>query len=517
MSQNLTSLTIAAPGFMGLNTEASQSDLSDGYAQVADNCIIDQRGRVAARKGMLRVTEGGDLTNQLPATIHAFLGEDGSEVIFSTSNAYIWRCNIGGGFVDETPAGAGIAQPHFQMLTLNDKLFFIQKDHNPYHFNHTGGGAGSVVKNTTSMPRAQCGTSAFGRLWLANTDTDNHQVVYYSNRLDGTDFTGGDSGSFNVSHYWPTGFDTIQAIAAHNGSLVIFGKNNIIVYNQADGNPAATPAAGGISLGDTVGGIGCIARDTVCSTGLDLLFLDRSGVRSLSRVIQEKSMPMGEVSANIRTELRRNLLNQTEADLQSVRAVFVPAEGLYLLTQAIRTVTLAFSTANIDERGAMRVTRWPVSWLLAGCVTDSGKLYVADLIRGINEYTGYQDLGEGYSIRYSTNYLTFGEPSRVKFPKSVTATIVTAQSNPYNVMTSYNYSGSDVASNVTLVGVPPASEYTTAEYGTAEMGAASVVQQKKTNIGGSGTSLRLSIETDINGGEFSIQEITINTLIGRKI
>lgn len=524
MSQAQTSLTIAAPGFLGLNTEASQTDLPDGYAQVADNCVIDQRGRIAARKGLLRVTEGGLASNEFPATAHCFLGEDGSEVTWTTAGLKVLRCIIGGAFVDETPVGATITNPHWQMLTLNDKLFFIQKDHTPMYFNHTGGGAGSVVVNTTSMPRAQCGVSAFGRLWLANTDTDNHQVVYYSSRLDGTDFdtnppadSGRDSGSFNVSHYWPTGFDTIQALAAHNGSLIIFGKNNIIIYNNAEGNPAAAPSAGGITLGDTVGGIGCVARDSVASTGLDILFLDRTGVRSLGRVIQEKSMPVGEVSANIRTELRANIKRQTDADLEAVRGVYVPSEALYLLSQATRGVTYAFSTAHLDERGAMRVTRWPVSFIMAGCVNNAGDLHLTDLFYGMNQYTGYLDLGASYSMRYSTNYLTFGDPSKLKHPKSVSVTVVTAQSNPFNLLTSYDYSGSDVAQNVSLVGVPAASEYNVAEFGIGEMGAASVITTKKTNIGGSGSSMRLSIETSIQGGEFSIQQITINTLLGRKI
>ena len=56
-------------------------------------------------------------------------------------------------------------------------------------------------------------------------------------------------------------------------------------------------------LADTVEGVGCIARDSVQHTGTDILFLSDSGVRSFGRTIQEKSMPMRDISKNVRTDL----------------------------------------------------------------------------------------------------------------------------------------------------------------------------------------------------------------------
>ena len=51
MSQPIQAYAITAPGFYGLNTQDSSLDLASGFALTANNCIIDQYGRVGARKG----------------------------------------------------------------------------------------------------------------------------------------------------------------------------------------------------------------------------------------------------------------------------------------------------------------------------------------------------------------------------------------------------------------------------------------------------------------------------------
>jgi hypothetical protein len=51
MAQQLQNITVAAPGFAGLNTQDSPIGLGPSFAAVADNCVIDKLGRVGARKG----------------------------------------------------------------------------------------------------------------------------------------------------------------------------------------------------------------------------------------------------------------------------------------------------------------------------------------------------------------------------------------------------------------------------------------------------------------------------------
>ena len=51
MVSKLLTTTIAAPGFKGVNTQDSSITLEDGFATVANNCVIDKFGRIGARKG----------------------------------------------------------------------------------------------------------------------------------------------------------------------------------------------------------------------------------------------------------------------------------------------------------------------------------------------------------------------------------------------------------------------------------------------------------------------------------
>ena len=72
--------------------------------------------------------------------------------------------------------------------------------------------------------------------------------------------------------------------------------------NAASGDPAA---ADGIFLQDSMMNLGSVGRDAVVNTGSDVLFVDDSGIRSLSRTIQEKSVPIGDISRNVRGDIRR--------------------------------------------------------------------------------------------------------------------------------------------------------------------------------------------------------------------
>jgi hypothetical protein len=83
---------------------------------------------------------------------------------------------------------------------------------------------------------------------------------------------GGTSGSINIAKVFPDGYDEVTGLAAHNGFLVIFGRHSIVVYQGAE-----SPAT--MQLVDTIAGVGCIERDSIQSTGDDLIFLSHIGYR----------------------------------------------------------------------------------------------------------------------------------------------------------------------------------------------------------------------------------------------
>lgn len=60
MAQQLQSITITAPGFAGINTQDAPLAQDASFSAVADNCVIDKEGRIAARKGYT-LLNGNDL------------------------------------------------------------------------------------------------------------------------------------------------------------------------------------------------------------------------------------------------------------------------------------------------------------------------------------------------------------------------------------------------------------------------------------------------------------------------
>ena len=58
-----------------------------------------------------------------------------------------------------------------------------------------------------------------------------------------------------------------------------------------------------MELTDVITGVGCVSRDSIQATGTDLIYLSQSGIRSLNRTVTENSMPMRELSLNIRDDV----------------------------------------------------------------------------------------------------------------------------------------------------------------------------------------------------------------------
>ena len=51
MSKPLQSISLNAPGFLGLNTQQDSVNQDNNYCLAADNLVIDKAGRIAARRG----------------------------------------------------------------------------------------------------------------------------------------------------------------------------------------------------------------------------------------------------------------------------------------------------------------------------------------------------------------------------------------------------------------------------------------------------------------------------------
>ena len=505
MAQELRSINLVAPAFKGVNTEDSPLAQDPSFAEIADNAVIDKRGRIAARKGHNVITTTKTvLGSDSIRAIKEFKDNAGNTEVFSVGNNKIISGTTT--LVDETPASYTITSDNWKMVNFNDKIYFYQRAYEPLVYDNTGG---SVVKLSTvsgasaagDIPKANEVLSAYGRLWCADIANEK-SIVYWSDLLIGHDWTGGTSGSIDISKVWPDGYDEIVALAAHNGMLIIFGKHSIVAYQGAE-----APAT--MTLADTVAGVGCVDRDTVQYTGTDVLFLSHTGLKSFGRTIQEKSLPISSLSGNITKDIIAAL--QTENDF--FRSVYSPEEGFYLLTFVGQDVTYCFDVRGTTENGSYRVTRWVSTGFTSYTRQEDGTLLVGTS-NGISEYDGYQDNGSPYRFKYYSPSLTFGDSSRIKILKKLKPTLVGANNATVFLKWAYDFKSSYATAEFT-VGDQITGFFGQSEYTTVEFTGGALTNQKSLNATGYGTSIVVGLEADIDGSTLSLQEINVMALIGK--
>ena len=509
MAQDRQNITISAPAFRGLNTQDSPLSLDASYASVADNCVIDQYGRIGSRKGFTAVTTSTtpiDGSNGIEA-IKEYINPTGANVILSAGNNKIFTGTTT--LTDATPAAYTITTNNWKMVNFNDHLYMFQLGYEPLVYSaHTG-----VVETmsahahaTGTPPQGNEVLAAFGRLWVADFSADK-STIYWSDLLNGSGWSGGSTGSLNISKVWPNGMDEIVALAAHNGFLIIFGKNSIVVYQGA-----IDPST--MSLVDTIANVGCIGRDTVQSTGTDLIFMSSEGLRSFGRTIQEKSMPVRDISKNVRSDL----LNINNLQINSpLRSIYSPEEAFYLLSFSDSKYTYCFDMRTALEDGAHRVTTWSDTTLRAFERTQDGLLYVGNT-NGIATYSDYQDYGLSYEMSYFSNPLSFGDSSRLKILKEIIITFIGGEGSQAVVNWGYDYSQAYTKQIVDITS-GNLSYYNASEYNvsTSQYSATIIIDKAKTKTTGSGTVVTIGVDATINQDALSLQELNIQALIGRMI
>ena len=506
MAQQLQNITVAAPGFAGLNTQDSPIGGDPSFAAVADNCVIDKLGRIGARKGWEAVSSNGAAvlgSSRGIESVFEFVKRDGTKIVFSAGNNKIFTGTSTLAAVT-LPSGYSISANNWKIVSFNNDVYFFQRAHAALVSVAGSTTLIAVVDGGTAAPAANEVLAAYGRLWAADI-TANKYVVYWSDLLDGDDWHGGSSGSLDLTLVWPTGFDEVVALAAHNNFLIIFGKKSMIVYSGA-----SAPAS--MTLADTVEGVGCIARDSVQHTGTDILFLSETGVRSFGRTIQEKSMPMRDISKNIRTDLLSLIPLQTNA----IKSLYSSEEAFYLLTLPDSNTVYCFDMRRQLEDGSNRVTTWSSMYPLSFVSLEGGAIYIG-ISSGIVEYKNYMDGAFKYEMRYFSNPMDFGNTSNLKFLKKFNLTIIGGQNTPTTLNWGYDYSASFTKQAFTFSSSNIA-EYGLAQYNTTgEYTSSILINTPKVNTSGSGEVATIGIEAEVNGAAFSIQKIDIHALLGRLI
>lgn len=358
-------------------------------------------------------------------------------------------------------------------------------------------------------PEANVALSAYGRVWASSTAT-NKTTLYWSNLLDGTDWDGGTAGSLDISGILVYGNDEIIGLGAHNGFLIVFCKQNIIIFGDTDNNNQYLDPTT-LQLVEVISGVGCIARDSIQNTGTDILFLSESGLRSLGRVIQEKSTPMRDLSKNVRDDVVQLIESETPANIKSA---YSETNAFYLLSFPTTKQVYCFDMRAPLENGSARVTIWNnmefTDWL-----GFDGELYMTHA-DGLARYIGYQDNGSSYRMVYFTNYFDLGAPSQTKILKRLSMTVIGATGQDFVVKSGFDYSDQYNSYPLT-VRTGTVYEYNIAEYNIAEYSGGTLVDTVRAPGSGSGSVLQLGFEADLNGGALSIQKMDVYVKQGRTI
>ncbi len=507
MAQQLKSINLVAPGFKGINTEDSPLAQDPSFAEIADNAVIDKRGRVAARKGLsVTTTNKTVLGTASIQAIKEFKDDAGNTVIFSVGNNKIITGTTT--LVDATPGSYTITAENWKLVNCNDHVYFFQRGYGPLVYDNTSGAVQAMSNHThaTGVSSTMYGNevlAAYGRLWTADFTTDK-STIYWSDTLIGHAWSGGSSGSIDITTVWPDGRDEIVALAAHNDALIIFGKHSIVVYSGAT-DPSS------MALKDTVSGVGCVDRDTVQYTGTDVLFLSYTGLRSFGRTIQEKSMPLSNLSATI----TKDIISLLSSSNETFTSVYHPEESFYLLTFRSQDITLCFDVRGTVENGAYRVTRWPGTGFTGYERKDDGTLLIGSS-HGIGTYSGNQDNGTSYRFRYFSPELTFGDPAKLKFLKKLRPTVIGGSGASLFIKWGYDFNTAYNSSFISLT-TQGLAEYNVAEFNVGEFADGEKVARDSINANGSGGTLTIGLESDIDGFKLSLQEINVLALVGKTI
>ena len=515
MPKQLIPTSVSAPAFFGLNSQRKSDILDFRWATKADNCSIDDAGRIASRKGSQR--QHATAISASPSIRSSFEYIDGSGStlqILAAGNA-IYKL-VSGSLTDISGTITTPTADNWKFQNFNGKCIGFQTGHAPIVL-ATNGGSFADITIASGSASANEALSAFGRMWILDGTS-----LKYSASLDETHWTTG-AGSFDLSTVWLSGMDVPVGLAEFNGHLVVFGKKSIIVYN----NPWTPTGTGAIdattmSLVENLGGIGCIARDSIQHIGSDILFLSQQGVRSLGRTIQEKSMPIHNISKNVNDEINKLVASE---DLSNIKSGYSSSDGFYLLSLPVADKTYYFDLRFPLQDNSYRATVWGKSYTsINSSLSDDLYLGTAGFI---NKYTGFLDNvlsdgsgGDTYVMIYESGWNDMSTEAQnvssyIKIPKRISVVMLGGSGQTLTVKWAYDFIDDFTSFNKTLGTDDNSPEYNISEFNIAEYGGGSTYRRINSTMHKSGQFIKFGISIVVNSSEVALQQIDMHTKLGR--
>jgi hypothetical protein len=529
----LIPLSFAHPSFKGLNTEMGGGILPQEWATKLENVAFDENSRPAARKGWKTVTTtpGSGIIKRL---FEYYTADGTSEMIASTD------ANIYDGLTGTATAIEGtltITDGNIKFVNFNDKVIAFGIGTGGLPAVRTTGNFANITVNSQSPgatnPDGTIGTSAFGRLWLADPDG---KTLRYSALLDETRWATADGGGLiDFSKVWPSGQDSIVAVEEFGGDLIVFGSNNTVVLTDGAGASLGIDPDS-LYVSDTIPGMGAVSQFAICRAAGDLWVLTPFGVVGLQRELVQKSTPFNNISANVQS----GITGATDAmgNNDDITLAYNPHDSMVLAIFPDVDSAYCFDTRAHMDDGTYRASTWNLPLQTASYSRGNENFYgsLYSTVGEMMNYTGFNDDGVDYYFDYESGWLDLGQEMNLylKFVKRMTSfTFVTANvqvnhkvmydfSNKQYVLakaaegsavSEYNAYGAVVAGS-TLAEYnafgSPGSGSTVVEYG----GGISL-RTLDAPLGGGGQYIKIGLRLNTEAGSFVLQQINLYAKVGR--
>jgi len=514
MAKQLSYKPLDSIGINGLNTQFNPTILESSWLTKADNIILRESGRISFRKGLKQnVLANTDGTASAALKIGSLVEhKDGStNKVFAGIGTKIYTVDF---TTPDTPwtgsFTAGTASD-WQFVNFNQGCYGFQVSNPPIKY------TSSTWAVTTNKPTGvttfdpSCGMGYYGRIWAGGI-TEEKDVVYYSDTLQGDTWTGGASGVIDLKTVWGT--DEIVAIAPMFGKLVIFGKHNIAIYNGPTDPDTMV-------LDEVIKGIGCASRDSVVSIGDDLYFLSSTGVRSLNRTTEKDKMPLQDLSLTIKDTLIRNISNST-----NTKAVYIENEGIYVLSFVDKNITYVFDIKHQTPAETPRITTWtfdgdrePASF----AYTESKDLLVGQQAGAVSTYEGYFDkdyvsggtyTSTSYTGSFKTIWINLGDSVVASLLKKMKAVISGGSGTNIGVKWYKDFSLTPSKThsfllNPTTTGTVSLYGASTSLYGASKYTPLYGLKEYNIPLTGSAKHLQIEMSGETNGYVASLQDMTL--------
>ena len=529
MAKQLTYQALTNLGVNGLNTQYNPSVLDASFLTAANNVMLRESGRISFRKGFKQKTVPtgtsiGSMVEHKDGNTHKIFASYGTSIYTIDFTAPNDAFPTSGADVKHTVANS---TGNWQFINFNRRLHCLHTGVVPQRYD---GSLSSGSKWTahatdpasiTSLFDPSCGAGVYGRVWVGGV-SEAPDVLYYSNLLDGDDWTSGSAGFIDLKSVW--GNDEIIAIAPFFGQLVVFGKNHIAIYDNPDD-------AINMSLNELIGGVGLVNRDSVQAVGDDLVFLSATGLRSLLRTTEKDKVPLTDYSVNIKDTLIRNIGQSTD-----VKSVYLEDEGVYILTFTSLNITYVFDFKQYTPNKAPRITTWTFNSDREPSSMIQTELYSGLLVGqkdgGIAGYEGYYDTDLAWvnnaasytnapiTANVSSIWIPMGDTIISAILKRLRLVVEGGSGATLGISWYKDYSLS--SSNSTEINLAPVTTGTSflwgnssSLYATAKYAPIHGLQEYRIPLTGRAKTLKINLNIISNGYDASIQDLSITSLQGK--